>query len=59
MQFLQTIISYLAIAVAFITSIFSCGDSTMIPYSNDYKIPESIPEYSVISTNEKSDWTAK
>ena len=59
MQFLQTIISYLAIAVAFITSIFSCGDSTMIPYSNDYKIPDSIPEYSVISTNEKSDWTAK
>lgn len=59
MQFLQTIISYLAIAVAFITSIFSCGDSTMIPYSNDYKIPDSIPEYNVISTNEKSDWTAK
>ena len=59
MNILQTIISYLAIAAAFITSIFSWGDTTMIPYTNDYKIPDSIPEYSVISTKEKTDWTAK
>ena len=59
MQFLQTIISYLAIAAAFITSIFSWGENTMIPYTNDYKIPETLPEYSVISTDEKSDWEAK
>ena len=59
MQIIQTIISYLAIAAAFITSIFSFGDSVMIPYTNDYKIPESIPGYSVISTEEKNDWKAK
>lgn len=59
MQILQTIISYLAIAAAFISSIFSCGDSAMIPYTNDYKIPDSIPEYTVISTEEKTDWKAK
>ena len=59
MQILQTIVSYLAIAAAFISSIFSWGDSTMIPFANDYKIPESIPEYSVISTDEKDDWKAK
>ncbi len=58
MQILQTIISYLAIAAAFISSIFSWGNSAMIPYSNDYEIPDSIPEYSVISTEEKTDWKA-
>ena len=31
----------------------------MIPYTNDYDIPDSIPEYSVISTEEKNDWEAK
>ncbi len=59
MNILQTIISYLAIAAAFISSIFSWGDSEMIPFQNDYKIPDSIPEYSVISTVEKTDWKAK
>ncbi len=59
MQIIQTIISYLAIAAAFISSIFSFGDSAMIPYTNDYGIPDSIPAYSVISTEEKTDWTAK
>ncbi len=29
------------------------------PYKNEYTIPDSIPEYQVISTEEKSDWTAK
>ena len=59
MQILQTIISYLAIAAAFISSIFSFGDSAMIPYTNDYKIHDSIPEYTVIPTEEKTDWIAK
>ena len=59
MELLQTIVSYLAIAAAFISSVFSCGDSVMIPFRNDYGIPESIPGYSVISTEEKNDWTAK
>ena len=59
MGVIQTIVSYLAIAAAFISSIFSFGDSAMIPFKNDYKIPDSIPEYNVISTEEKTDWTAK
>lgn len=59
MQILQTIVSYLVIAAGFITSLFPTGDLTMVPYTNDYKIPESIPEYSVISTQEKTDWSAK
>ncbi len=59
MNILQTIISYLAIAAAFISSCFSWGDSAMIPYTNDYEIPDSIPEYSVISTEEKAEWKAK
>ena len=59
MQILQTIVSYLVIAAGFITSLFPTGDLTMVPYTNDYKIPESIPEYSVISTREKTDWSAK
>ena len=58
MQILQTIISYLAIAAAFITSLFPKGDVTMIPFSNAYDIPEVIPQYSVISTKEKSVWKA-
>ncbi len=59
MQILQTIISYLAIAAAFISSIFPQGDLVMVPYANDYKIPDTIPEYSVISTKEKTNWKAK
>ncbi|MBQ7861079.1 MAG: alpha-L-rhamnosidase N-terminal domain-containing protein [Clostridia bacterium] len=59
MNILQTIISYLAIAAAFISSFFSWGDAAMIPFRNDYTIPESIPGYSAISTEAKSDWKAK
>ncbi len=59
MSIIQTIISYLAIAAAFISSLFSWGAKEMIPYTNEYSIPESIPGYSVISTDEKTDWKAK
>lgn len=59
MQILQTIISYLVIAAGFISSLFPSGDLKMVPYTNNYKIPDSIPEYQVISTEEKNDWTAK
>ncbi len=59
MNILQTIISYLAIAAAFISSCFSWGDSAMIPYTNDYTIPDNIHEYTAISTEEKNDWNAK
>ena len=59
MNILQTIVSYLAIAAAFISSVFSFGGAEMVSFENDYVIPQSIPEYSVISTEEKDDWQAK
>ena len=59
MRILQTIISYLAIAAAFVSSLFPCGDLTMTPYTNNYKSPDSIPEYREISTVEKTHWKAK
>ncbi len=59
MNIIQTIISYLAIAAAFISSLFSWGKAEMIPYTNDYSIPESIPEYRTVFTAEKTDWKAK
>ncbi len=34
------------------------GNMTNTPYTNDYQIPENIPEYQVISTGEKTDWKA-
>lgn len=59
MNILQTIISYLAIAAAFISSIFSWGGTEMTAYTNDYDIPAVIPDYSTVSTEEKTDWKAK
>ena len=59
MNVIQTIVSYLVIAAAFVSSLFSWGDGELVEYKNDYVIPESIPEYSVISTKEKADWKAK
>lgn len=59
MQILQTIVSYLAIAGAFLSSVFSVGDPTMIPFTNAYEIPETIPSYTVISDQPKTDWQAR
>ena len=59
MRIIQTIVSGLAIAAAFISSILPWGKTAMVPFTNDYKIPDSIPGYSVISTEEKDDWKAK
>ena len=59
MQIIQTIISYLAIAAAFVSSLFSGGEAAFISYTNDYTIPDSIPSYSVISDEKKDDWQAK
>ena len=59
MQIIQTIISYLAIAGAFLSSLFSWGEPVLVSYTNDYTIPDDIPEYSVISTEEKNNWTAQ
>ncbi len=46
------------IVLSHYSSLFLWSDSTMTPFTNDYQIPESIPEYSVISTAEKTDWKA-
>ena len=59
MEILQTIISYLVIAAGFITSLFPKGDLVLMPFTNDYNIPESIPEYRVIPTEEKTHWNAQ
>lgn len=59
MRIIQTIISYFAIASALLASLFSFGEPVLKPYSNEYQIPESLPAYSTISTDEKTDWTAK
>lgn len=59
MRFLATIISYIYIAGAFLSSLFSFGGGDMIPFDNNYTIPDSIPEYQTISTDEKTDWQAQ
>lgn len=59
MRFLATIVSYIYIAIAFLSSVFSWGSSEMVPFKNDYTIPESIPEYQTISISEKTEWQAK
>lgn len=62
MKKIQIIISSLLIVVILVfshfSSLFILRETTM-PFRNDYKIPDTIPEYSVISTGEKADWTAK
>lgn len=59
MNILQTVISYFAIAAAFISSFFSWGETTMTPFKNDYTVSDKLPGYSVIATGEKTDWKAK
>ncbi len=61
-RILLLIIPALLIVAVIVFSHFSSlliMEKTTTPYANDYKIPDSIPEYQVISTNEKTDWTAK
>ena len=59
MQIIQTIISYIVIAAGCISSLFPRGESALVPFTNEYDIPENIPAYSVISTDAKTDWQAK
>ncbi len=47
-----------ALVLSYFSPLFILGETTM-PFTNDYTIPDSIPEYQEISMNEKSDWTAK
>ncbi len=61
-KLLLLIIPALLIVGAIVFSYFSplvILEETTMPFANDYEIPDSIPEYSVISTGEKADWTAK
>ena len=59
MNIIQTIISYIVIAAGCISSLFPRGESALVPFANEYDIPENIPAYSVISTDAKTDWQAK
>ena len=62
MKTLQIIISFLLIAVTLVFSYFSplvILKETTTPYTNDYTIPDTIPEYQAISADEKADWSAK
>ncbi len=59
MNILQTIISYFAIAAAFISSLIPWGKAEPVPFTNDYTLSDKLPEYSVIATEEKADWKAK
>ncbi len=62
MKKFQIIVSVLLIVLIFAFSIFSplflWSGPTMTPFRNDYEIPETIPEYTVISTERKKDWKA-
>ena len=61
-KILLLIIPAVLIAASLVISYFSplllLEDLTMTPFANDYKIPESIPQYQTISTAEKTDWKA-
>lgn len=61
MKIAQIVISCVLIVGIIVASYFSplfvLGTSTMA-FTNNYKIPESIPEYKVISTEAKTDWKA-
>ena len=59
MRFWAELISYIYIAIAFLTSLFTFKQGDFVPFANEYDIPESIPAYQTISTEEKPDWQAK
>ena len=46
------------LVISYFSPLLLLGDLTMTPFANDYKIPESIPQYQTISTAEKTDWKA-
>lgn len=61
-KILLLIIPALLIVAVLVFSHFSSLlilEKTTMPYTNNYDISESIPEYSTISTQKKTDWTAK
>lgn len=62
MKKLQMILSaflmVLILVFSYFAPLFLQVNTTMTPYANKYTIPDTIPEYSVISTEKKDDWTA-
>ncbi len=63
MKKFQIILSCVLIVIALVfshfSSLFLFSETTMVPFTNEYKIPETIPSYTSISSKEKSDWSAK
>lgn len=62
MKKIQIVLSLILIVGVIVSSQFSSlfvlREST-VPFTNYYEIPSSIPEYQMISTEAKTDWTAK
>ncbi len=48
-----------ALVLSYYSPLFLRSGDEMIPYKNEYTIPETIPQYTAISTTPKTDWTAK
>ncbi len=63
MKKVQIIISCLLIVVVLVfshfSSLFILRDSSERSYTNVYEISDTIPEYTVLPTEEKTDWKAK
>ena len=63
MKKVQIIISCLLMVIVLVfshfSSLFILKDSSEMSYTNVYEIPDAIPEYTVLSTEEKTDWKAK
>ena len=59
MRFLAELVSYIYIAIACLTSLFTFKQGDFVSFANEYDIPEVIPEYQTISTDEKTDWQAQ
>ena len=63
MKKVQIVLAIFLIIINLVYSYFSplflWGGSKVVPFSNDYEIPEEIPEYQVIPTAAKNEWSAK
>lgn len=62
MKKIQIVLSIILIVGVIVSSQFSSLfvlGTTTTPFTNNYEIPSSIPEYQVISTEAKTDWVAK
>ena len=55
---LSCLLLVLILVFSYFAPLFMLKDATE-PFTNEYVIPETIPEYSVISTQAKTDWRAQ